>query len=298
MAYYNSRYGHRSYHRRHISQQNKSSFVDTKYKINAPSLDEFGLTKTDITNVKLEYEEWKKVSTYNGHLIGSKEANDAKSEKLFITIVKIVAPLCSIFGIVCGIIEMESFGTVIGYAVMFPILGTVGVSMWTFLIAKIIIKIASKAKNDNKVPKKFLLQDKLDKITAFENAIKDHEYWQNLKKEDYWRAMNGRNFEHEINDLFIRHGYKTKLCKGGGDGGVDIIAVKDKNRIAIQCKAHASKISPSVARDLLGTISANGFNKGYLITLNGGTNGTIAFCKNNGLVLWDIKDILRFQHEE
>lgn len=298
MAYNNSHYGYRSSRNRYSTQKRMYDFVDTKYKIDAPTLDEFGITESDIENVKREYEEWKRISFSSGYLKGTKEAYQEQAQRVAWKIIKVLAILSAIVGMIYGSVEYGTFGGAIGYAFLVPFVATAGTCGPVFIGSIIVAGIVAKSKSENTTPKKFLQQDKLDKISIYEEAIKQHEYWQNRKKEEYWRGMNGRTFEKEINDLFLRRGYKTKLCKGGGDGGVDIIALKDKTRIAIQCKAHAKKISPSIARDLLGTISANGFSKGYLITLNGGTNGTIDFCKNNGLILWDIKDILEFQHEE
>lgn len=297
MTYYNKNYRHSRKNNKGFTKSRANVYISTKYKGTTPTFAEFGISESDIETVKREYEEWKRLSTYNGYIKGTKEAYEEKATTIAWLIIKIIALLSSITGIIYGIVEYDSFGKILGYALTFPliaIMGAIGpVLGGSFLIASIV----AKSINKNSTPKHFPQQDKLDKIDAYENALKEHEYWENLDKEDYWRSMNGRTFEREINDLFIRHGYKTLLCKGGGDGGIDIIAEKEKVKIAIQCKAHSSRISPSVARDLLGTISSSGISQGYLITLNGGTSGTIEFCKNNNIVLWDVRDILKFQRD-
>jgi restriction system protein len=107
--------------------------------------------------------------------------------------------------------------------------------------------------------------------------------------------MSGRNFEISVAKLFKRAGFEVEICKQGGDGGVDLLLKKDGDISCVQCKAHNNKISPSVARDLLGTMLSLQAIQGYLVTFFGGTQGTIDFCKKNNLILWDIEDILKFQ---
>ena len=131
------------------------------------------------------------------------------------------------------------------------------------------------------------------KIKNYNNAMWEHNWWQLRKQKDFWFSLNGRKFEIEISRIFKKMGYKTKICKQGGDEGVDLEIEKDGVYEIIQCKAHKSKISPSVARDLLGTMYNKNIKHAYLITLNGGTTGTMDFCKNNNITLWDINDIIK-----
>ena len=133
-----------------------------------------------------------------------------------------------------------------------------------------------------------------EKIKKYKSALNEYYWWQERKKKDFWYSLNGRKFEIEISNIFKKLGYKTKICKQGGDEGVDLEIEKDGNKEIIQCKAHKSKISPSVARDLLGTMINKKVNHAYLITLYGGTAGTIDFCKKNNITLWDINDIIKY----
>ena len=129
-------------------------------------------------------------------------------------------------------------------------------------------------------------------ILLYEKHVKEYNEHQFRKKVDFWDKLSGRGFEIEVANLFGKQGYKSTICKQGGDGGVDIELKKGDSLIAVQCKAHHNKISPGVARDLLGTVVAGGYSAGYLVTLNGGTEGTIKFCKDTGITLLDKYDLI------
>ena len=145
--------------------------------------------------------------------------------------------------------------------------------------------------------RKYSTEDIYDKIKQYEMAEHQYKWWQNRKKIDFWFSLNGREFEIEIANIFNNMGYQTSICKQGGDEGVDIDIFKDGKHEIIQCKAHKSKISPSVARDLYGTMNANKVDKAYLITLHGATSGTIDFCRKHNIEIWDIDGILRHQEK-
>lgn len=109
------------------------------------------------------------------------------------------------------------------------------------------------------------------------------------KKEEYWQSMSGHEFEREMASLLCNIGHSVKRTKGSGDMGVDLFL---DETIIVQCKATKSAVSPSVARDLLGTMSHFNADKGILISTGGFTSGTKAFCRDNNIELWDIEKVL------
>lgn len=124
---------------------------------------------------------------------------------------------------------------------------------------------------------------------------KYQEYCLRTQKE-FWYSLDGHAFEQEIAKIFRKEGFEARVSKVGADGGVDIIVSKNNKRYAVQCKAHTSKISESVARDLYGVLHSRNFDGGYLITLNGTSSKTKEFCKKNKdkpITIWTISDILK-----
>ena len=145
--------------------------------------------------------------------------------------------------------------------------------------------------------RKYSTENIYERIKQYEMANHQYNWWQKRKKMDFWFSLNGREFEIEIANIFKKMDYQIILCKQGGDKGIDIEIFKNGIHEIIQCKAHKNKVSPSVARDLYGTMNANSVKKAYLITLNGATSGTIDFCRKHNIEIWDIDDILRHQDE-
>lgn len=143
-------------------------------------------------------------------------------------------------------------------------------------------------------------KSKYSNLHKYNKAFSEYKIYMRLTEEKYWRSLSGRHFEIELANLFRSKGFKVNITKQGGDGGIDLIIKnsKDNYSIGVQCKAHRKKIPPYVARDLLGTIKSFKFEKGFLITLEGGTTGTVDFCKRNDILIWDVNDIIGFRLNE
>ena len=66
-----------------------------------------------------------------------------------------------------------------------------------------------------------------------------------------WKKLDGRKFEEIAAIIFEKLGYKTKIRR---DGGIDIIARKNRKRIFIQCK-RMNKVIPDDVRAFWGSIT-------------------------------------------
>ena len=144
-----------------------------------------------------------------------------------------------------------------------------------------------------KYNKYFSIQKELD---DYQIKLKEYQAYNLRTQKDFWYSLDGHEFEQEIAKIFRKEGFETKVSKVGADGGVDIIVSKNNKRYAVQCKAHTSKISESVARDLYGVLHSRNFDGGYLITLNGTSSKTKEFCKKNKdkpIIIWTIYDIMK-----
>lgn len=74
--------------------------------------------------------------------------------------------------------------------------------------------------------------------------------------ESNYALVNPFEFEKVIADLFVRMGYETQVTKKTGDFGVDIIAIRGDERLAIQVKkyAKANNIGNRDVQRLLGAM--------------------------------------------
>jgi restriction system protein len=64
-------------------------------------------------------------------------------------------------------------------------------------------------------------------------------------------AMTGVQFEHYVAAVLRGHGYTVEVTKASGDFGVDLIAVRDGVRTAVQCKRQARTVNGSAIQQVV-----------------------------------------------
>jgi HJR/Mrr/RecB family endonuclease len=132
----------------------------------------------------------------------------------------------------------------------------------------------------------------------FSSDSKAYTRWEIKSQRSFWESLSGSRFEHEFANLLISHGYKARVTPHSNDKGIDIIASNHLGEFAIQCKRHKKRIGPNYVRELYGAMNASGYTKGILVCTGGFTSGAASEAKVTGILLWDIKDILRMQRED
>jgi hypothetical protein len=117
-------------------------------------------------------------------------------------------------------------------------------------------------------------------------------------EQKYWLRLNGYEFEDAVCKLYKDNGFDVSPTSYTNDGGADlIIKDKDDNVTIIQCKNFSNPVSPSVARDLLGTIIDFDATNGILVCSGGFTSGTIDFANRNGIELVDGSDLIEMSKQ-
>lgn len=64
-------------------------------------------------------------------------------------------------------------------------------------------------------------------------------------------AMSGPKFEHYVDAKLRSAGYRVSMTKATGDFGVDLIACKGKQRIAVQCKRHGRPVGTAAVQQVV-----------------------------------------------
>ena len=82
-------------------------------------------------------------------------------------------------------------------------------------------------------------------------------------------------------------GFETEATGKSGDQGVDIIAVKDNVRYAIQCKCYSSPIGNSAVQEVLGGMALYNCHVGVVMTNSTFTSGAITLAQKHNIFLWD-----------
>ncbi len=100
--------------------------------------------------------------------------------------------------------------------------------------------------------------------------------------------MHWRDFELMVEEVFRRRGYAVHPTPSGADGGVDLVAARDDERLLIQCKHwNARQVGVKVVRELVGVMSAEGVQGGVVVTSGTFTLDAKRFAMQAGVELID-----------
>jgi restriction system protein len=85
---------------------------------------------------------------------------------------------------------------------------------------------------------------------------------------DGLRALSPGDFEAEVARWLRRAGWDVEHLGGTGDGGIDLLATRKRETLAVQCKRYAEHAAVSAAqvRDLYGAAVALGATGALLVT--------------------------------
>jgi HJR/Mrr/RecB family endonuclease len=106
-----------------------------------------------------------------------------------------------------------------------------------------------------------------------------------------WRDLKADQFESFVREVFEALGYQTELKARSGDQGVDIIAVRDGVRWAIQCKGYAGTLGNKPIQEVFTGAHFHNCHRWLVITTSGFTSGGREAAARTGCVLVEGCDI-------
>src|SRR5262249_6354482 len=113
-------------------------------------------------------------------------------------------------------------------------------------------------------------------------------------------SMTGIDFERYLQELLKSQGYSVRLTQASGDLGVDLVASKNAEKIAIQAKRNSSKVSRRAVSDAVAGMQHYRCNKSMVITNNYFSPGAVTLARSTGCFLVDRDElaewIIGFQH--
>ena len=99
--------------------------------------------------------------------------------------------------------------------------------------------------------------------------------------------MSGIEFENYVEALFQAEGYRTETTPRSGDYGVDIIASKNKQRIAVQCKHYKKTLDQTPVREVHAGMSKHGCDIAMVVANRGFTKHAVELARSVGCILID-----------
>jgi restriction system protein len=120
-----------------------------------------------------------------------------------------------------------------------------------------------------------------------------------LKSASDVQDLSWSQFEVMVSEAFRRQGFFVYENGGGGaDGGIDIVLRKDGKKFYVQCKQwKVFKVGVKPVRELLGVITANGADGGFVVTSGRFTKEAKDFAANTGITLIDGEALGRLVEE-
>lgn len=102
-------------------------------------------------------------------------------------------------------------------------------------------------------------------------------------------SLSWREFEQLVGEAFRRQGYDVAETGGGGaDGGVDLVLLGHGETVLVQCKRWRERqVGVDKVRELFGVVTAEGANRGILVTSGNFTNDAQSFKVGKPLTLVD-----------
>lgn len=101
-------------------------------------------------------------------------------------------------------------------------------------------------------------------------------------------GMEGHKFEYFCADLLLKNGFdKADVTPGSGDQGVDIIAVKDGIKYAIQCKNYKTPLGNTAVQEVHTGKDYYNCHVAVVMTNSSFTPGAQKLADANRVLLWD-----------
>lgn len=136
--------------------------------------------------------------------------------------------------------------------------------------------------------KKKELEMKIGKLTKTAIPLKKKTDFIQKCDIDYIDNLNGYEFEKFIAELLECLGYRdVTTTKESSDYGIDVVAVKDGVRYAIQCKNYSQSVGNNAIQEAYSGKNFYDCHVAIVVTNNYFTNNANNQAKMNKVVLWD-----------
>lgn len=112
-------------------------------------------------------------------------------------------------------------------------------------------------------------------------------YHTRLAKSDSNPHTRGSDFEIEVARYFQSCGYRVAITGKSGDQGVDVIAERNGNRVAIQVKHHARPVGNTAIQEVHAGMTHYGCNEAVVVTTSTFTKSAVDLARSCQVTLVD-----------
>lgn len=136
---------------------------------------------------------------------------------------------------------------------------------------------------------------KLEKLEQDALAISEEEI-PRLSKVDF-DFLSGIDFEAYVGNVLQKLGFVVNQTKGSGDQGVDLIAVKNEKKYAIQTKRYSQTVTNTAIQEAVAGKEHYQADYAWVITNNEFTKGALELAESTKTLLWNgtkLKEMVEF----
>ena len=110
-------------------------------------------------------------------------------------------------------------------------------------------------------------------------------------------SMTGIEFEQYLQRLLTNQGYDVGMTAASGDLGVDLIASRDGDKIAVQAKRYSTNVSRRAISDAVAGMYHYGCNKAMVITNSYFSPGAVILAEATECILIDRDTLAKWVNE-
>lgn len=110
-------------------------------------------------------------------------------------------------------------------------------------------------------------------------------------------SMTGIEFEQYLQKLLTNQGYDVRMTQASGDLGVDLIASKDGDKIAVQAKRYSTNVSRRAISDAVAGMYHYDCNKAMVITNNYFSPDAVTLAEATDCILIDRDTLAKWVNE-
>lgn len=108
---------------------------------------------------------------------------------------------------------------------------------------------------------------------------------ENIRQLTYLQKMHPVDFERVVSHAYRNLGWEVQETAVSGDRGVDAFLRRDGEITILQCKRFSkSRVGTPVLRDLLGTVVAEGADRGIVVTTSSFSEDAISWANQSGRI--------------
>ncbi len=104
--------------------------------------------------------------------------------------------------------------------------------------------------------------------------------------------MEGIQFEHYLQQLFLKLGYRVEITRASGDFGADLILTTENTKIVVQAKRFGKNVGLKAVQEVYGAKNHYGASKAWVVTNSFYTKQAKELAQSNDVSLIDRHDLL------